>query len=71
MRHSFARSVSGQRHGYEVFLPQSQASKAERGFRRVAVEVAESALTGVTVHLRMTNFESREFKVETAYPTPK
>jgi phage-related protein len=58
-------------YGYEVFLRQSQANKAERGFRRVAVEVAESALTGVTVHLRVTNSESREFMVETAYPTPK
>ena len=58
-------------YGYSVTFRQSQANKPERGFRRVAAEVAESALTGVTVHLRVTDSETRQFMVETAYPTPK
>ncbi len=58
-------------YGFSVVFRASQANKRERGHFRATAEVAESDLTGVTVHIRVTDVAKRQYMVETAYPTPK
>jgi len=58
-------------YGYSIVFRTSQANKRERGHYRATADVEQSELTGVTVHLRVTDSELRQYMVETAYPTPK